>query len=270
VVRIAGQETKDLPGNALSTSPFPLDPALGGIPLPSSTVLFVSQLDSEIQSSALDIFGDSSNLLAPASNHIEKHRKLLMSVTSVDKAAVTLCGISYGVQDPELMDLMDLVVQCYSGLHPSDMFYPDTEPLPGSYLCRFCGVDLHAVERAGYHAFQFYKKEFLQSLANSLNKHYPRSKYTAMVLKSDADLRVKKRVDEAVQECGKILDGSTEKFDRESNLPRQNIPNLENLFPSQNGMLVRCTFGGCHESQDAIPIRVLLSTCSALIFCTSY
>jgi hypothetical protein len=39
---------------------------------------------------------------------------------------------SCGVQDPELMDLM---VQFYSGLHPSDMFHPDTEPLPGSYLC---------------------------------------------------------------------------------------------------------------------------------------
>lgn len=167
-----------------------------------------------------------------------------MNVTSVDKAAVTLCGTSYGVQDPELMDLM---VQCYSGLHPSDMFHPDTEPLPGSYLCRFCGVDLHAVERAGYHAFQCYKKEFLQSLANRLNEHYPISKCTAMILKSDADLRVKKRVDEAVQECGKILDGSTEKS-TEKAIYHARI-HLENLFPSQNGILVRCTFGGCHESQ---------------------
>jgi hypothetical protein len=244
VAQIAVQETKDSPESALSTFAFPLDPALGGTPLPSSIAFLGSQLDSEIQSSAFGIFGAASTFLEPPSNNIEKHRNLLMNVTSVDKAAVLLCGTSCDVQDAELMNLM---VQCYSGLHPSDMFHPDTEPLPGSYLCRFCGLDLHAVERSGYHTFQCYKKEFLQSLANRLNEQYPIFKCTAMILRSDVDLRVKKRVDEAVQECGTILDGSTEKS-TEKAIYHARI-HLESLFPNKNGISVKCTFGGCYESQ---------------------
>jgi hypothetical protein len=157
----------------------------------------------DIQSAADDIFGDStsSDILAPPSNDIEEHRKFLMNVTSVDGAAVALCGILFGVQDPELGSL---ILKCYSGLHPSDMFHPNTEPLPGSYTSRFCWVDLHSVERPGLHAFRCYKKEFLQSLAARLNERYPISKCTAMILKSDADRRVKKQVDETVQECSKV------------------------------------------------------------------
>jgi hypothetical protein len=83
----------------------------------------------DIQSAADDIFGDSasSDTLAPPSNDIEEHRKLLMNVTSVDGAAVALCGILFGVQD---LELGSLILKCYSGLHSSDMFYSNTKPLP--------------------------------------------------------------------------------------------------------------------------------------------
>jgi hypothetical protein len=67
-----------------------------------------------------------------------------------------------------------------------------------------------------------------------------------MILKSDADRRVKKQADETVQECGKVFDGSTQKSTDKAIYHART--HLENLFPSQDGALVKCTFGECHDS----------------------
>jgi hypothetical protein len=135
----------------------PLDPALGGAPVPPSKVLSASeasQLDPEMQVAADHVFGNASPQPL-SSNPRDEQRTLVMMVTSVDKAAAALCGAGCDIQDPELMDIM---VQCYSSVHASDTFFPGTEPLPGTYVCRFCGILLDG--HPGAHAFICYKQAF--------------------------------------------------------------------------------------------------------------
>lgn len=38
-------------------------------------------------------------------------------------------------------ELSTIFVDTFNHMHPGDRFYPNQEPLPGTYQCRFCGLD---------------------------------------------------------------------------------------------------------------------------------
>lgn len=49
-------------------------------------------------------------------------------------------------------ELSAIFVTAFNHLHPADRFYPNQQPFPGTYVCRFCGLDFVGEERVQVHA----------------------------------------------------------------------------------------------------------------------
>lgn len=158
---------------------------------------------------------------------------------------------------------MNIMVQSYSGVHGSDTFFPGTEPLPGTYVCRFC---LNALaDHPGVHAFACYKQALFQSLKDRVDDQYPVSSgCTAVVVKSEADRRHRKKgvVDPATV-CGTAF-GSTDKSTDHAIYHAQS--HVRPLFPGLDGAVIKYTFEGCHDSETPFQSRYYAEHVQHLFF----
>lgn len=49
-------------------------------------------------------------------------------------------------------ELSAVFVTAFNHLHPADKFFPNEEPFPGTYECRFCGLEFYSQERVHWHS----------------------------------------------------------------------------------------------------------------------
>lgn len=69
--------------------------------------------------------------------------------------------------------LAALLQQQFSTAYPPDRFYPGEEPLPGTYTCRFCDVDLLEIKHPANHAHSCARIDAVKSTAIEYDRLFP-------------------------------------------------------------------------------------------------
>jgi hypothetical protein len=127
---------------------------------------------------------DSSMRLHGTSGHFDEYKG--SSKSQVKKISpnygISRSFVGSGIGDPLLKLLtsdMDEEEQCkgaiqvFSTLHPHDAFYAGEEPFPGTYDCRFCGLDLVGKHHPSHHVHSCAKIDAVDSAKRLLDQKYP-------------------------------------------------------------------------------------------------
>jgi hypothetical protein len=95
-----------------------------------------------------------------------------MAVTILDRVSGELLSDETNLTDSQLANL---TISSFNHMVPSDNFFPEQEPMPGTTACRFCGKDLLTENnRRASHAFSRQKKTMMQQITDSVDSDHTR------------------------------------------------------------------------------------------------